>query len=292
MNQINQNELNEMELCRYDDEILTEEKYYEMLNKEDKNKFGYLYGLPDIKERILILDTEVSGNKKEGFNLIELCAFEMINGKLTGNKFHSFFKPKNKMITIDFIKKHKIPEYVLSYTRNDDINKFLEFLNFVKDSKIITHNAIHDMEMINKSLKYYNLSLISKFQFKCSMRTLLDKYSDCFYKFNTLEKCLDHLKIKYEKKNFHLAKYDAYYLSKIIEFMYEKNNKNIKEEKNDNNNKKIISNEKEKNDFTESEIEEIVEYIRKEQEEQIIENILIENAEKNNNNNFIGKKRK
>jgi DNA polymerase-3 subunit epsilon len=292
MNQINQNELNEMELCRYDDEILTEEEYYEMLNKEDKNKFGYLYGLPDIKERILILDTEVSGNKKEGFNLIELCAFEMINGKLTGNKFHSFFKPKNKTITIDFIKKHKIPEYVLSYTGNDDINKFLEFLNFVKDSKIITHNAIHDMEMINKSLKYYNLSLISKFQFKCSMRTLLDKNSDCFYKFNTLEKCLDHLKIKYEKKNFHLAKYDAYYLSKIIEFMYEKNNKNIKEEKNDNNNKKIISNEKEKNDFTESEIEEIVEYIRKEQEEQIIENILIENEEKNNNNNFIGKKRK
>lgn len=289
MNQINQNELNEMELCRYDDEILTEEKYYEMLNKEDKNKFGYLYGLPDIKERILILDTEVSGNKKEGFNLIELCAFEMINGKLTGNKFHSFFKPKNDM-TYNFIKKHKIPKYVFSptYTRNEDINKFLEFLNFVKDSKIITHNAIHDMKMINKSLKDYNLSLITKFQFKCSMRTFLDKNS----KFSTLEECLNHLKIKYEKNNLHLAKYDAYYLSRIIESMYEKNNKNIKEEKKDYNNKKIISNEKEKNDFTESEIEEILEYIRKEQEEQIIENILIENEDKNNNNNFIGKKRK
>ena len=290
MNQINQNDLNEMELCRYDDdEILTEEEYYEMLNKEDKNKFGYLYGLPDIKERILILDTEVSGNKKEGFNLIELCAFEMINGKLTGNKFHSFFKPKNDM-TYNFIKKHKIPKYVFSptYTRNEDINKFLEFLNFVKDSKIITHNAIHDMKMINKSLKDYNLSLITKFQFKCSMRTFLDKNS----KFSTLEECLNHLKIKYEKENFHLAKYDAYYLSRIIESMYEKNNKNIKEEKNDYNYKKIISNEKEKNDFTESEIEEILEYIRKEQEEQIIENILIENEDKNNNNNFIGKKRK
>jgi DNA polymerase-3 subunit epsilon len=289
MNQINQNELNEMELCRYDDEILTEEEYYEMLNKEDKNKFGYLYGLPDIKERILLLDTEVSGNKKEGFNLIELCAFEMINGKLTGNKFHSFFKPKNDM-TYNFIKKHKIPKYVFSptYTRNEDINKFLEFLNFVKDSKIITHNAIHDMKMINKSLKDYNLSLITKFQFKCSMRTFLDKNS----KFSTLEECLNHLKIKYEKTNLHLAKYDAYYLSRIIESMYEKNNKNIKEEKKDYNNKKIISNEKEKNDFTESEIEEILEYIRKEQEEQIIENILIENEDKNNNNNFIGKKRK
>ena len=180
MNQINQNDLNEMELCRYDDdEILTEEEYYEMLNKEDKNKFGNLYGLPDIKERILIWDIEVSGNKKEGFNLIELCAFEMINGKLTGNKFHSFFKPKNKMMTYDFIKKHKIPKYVFSptYTRNEDINKFLEFLNFVKDSKIITHNAIHDMKMINKSLKYYNLSLITESQFKCSMRTFLEKNS-------------------------------------------------------------------------------------------------------------------
>lgn len=37
MNQINQNDLNEMELCRYDDdEILTEEEYYEMLNKEEQ----------------------------------------------------------------------------------------------------------------------------------------------------------------------------------------------------------------------------------------------------------------
>ena len=260
MNQINQNELNEMELCRYDDEILTEEEYYEMLNKEDKNKFGYLYGLPDIKERILILDTEVSGNKKEGFNLIELCAFEMINGKLTGNKFHSFFKPKNDM-TYNFIKKHKIPKYVFSptYTRNEDINKFLEFLNFVKDSKIITHNAIHDMKMINKSLKDYNLSLITKFQFKCSMRTFLDKNS----KFSTLEECLNHLKIKYEKNNLHLAKYDAYYLSKIIEKMFK---------------------EKEKDDFPDSEIEEII--------GKMIEQSPSENKEEKSNVNFIGKKRK
>lgn len=61
------------------------------------------------------------------------------------------------------------------------------------------------MKMINKSLKYYNLSLITESKFKCSMRTFLEKNS----KFSTLEECLDHLKIKYEKENFHLAKYDA-----------------------------------------------------------------------------------
>ena len=95
---MSQNEINEEEFYNENDTI-TEDEYYEMINKKDKLKNKYLYELPDIKERLLILDTEVCGNKKKGFNIIELCAFEMINGRLTGNLFHSFFNPRKKNIS-------------------------------------------------------------------------------------------------------------------------------------------------------------------------------------------------
>lgn len=186
----------------------------------------------------------------------------MINGRLTGNLFHSFFNPRKKNISLTYAKAHKIPLEAFHYTYRKDRNSYLEFLKFVKNSTIITHNAIYDMQMINKSLKYYQSPSIPSSHFKCSMRIFLEKYSKSF-KFSSLRECLESLKIQYKEKNLHLAKYDAYYLSKIIEKMFK---------------------EKEKDDFPDSEIEEII--------GKMIEQSPSENKEEKSNVNFIGKKRK
>ena len=199
----------------------------------------------------------------------------MINGKLTNNQFHSFFNPGSK-ISLKYAKAHKIPFYAFNYDDDKEKNSLLEFLKFVKNSTIISHNAKHDRKMINKKLKYYILSLIPNSHFKCSMRIFLERYSKSF-KFSSLRECLKYFKIQYEEKNFHLAKHDAYYLSKVIGKMYEGNTENsisIKHE----------LNEKEKGGFTDSEIEEII--------GKIIEQSLSKNEEKKSNANFIGKKRK
>lgn len=279
MKQMNKNEINEDEFYNENDTI-TDDEYYEMINGKDKLKNKYLYELPDIKERLLILDTEVCGNKKEGFNVIELSAFEMINGRLTGNTFHSFFKPRRK-ISLKYAKAHKIPFEAFHYTYSRDKNSYLAFLKFVKNSTIISHNAEYDMEKINKSLKYYKLSSIPSSHFKCSMRIFLERYSKSF-KFCSLRECLESLKIQYKEKNLHLAKYDAYYLSKIIEKMYEGNTENINNTNSINH--ELNEKEKEKDGFTESEIEEII--------GKILEQSLSENKEKKSNAIFIVKKRK
>ena len=271
---MNQNEINEEEFYNEKDTI-TDEEYYKMLNEKDKLKNQYLYGLPDIKERLLILDTEVCGNKKEGFNLIEISAFEMINGKLTNEKFHSFFRPRSN-ISLKYAKAHKIPFEAFHYTYSTEKNILLEFLKFIKNSTIISHNAIHDMKMINKSLKYHKLSSIPKSHFKCSTRIFFERYSKSF-KFSSLSQCLKSLKIPYEEKNLHLAEYDAYYLSKVIAKMYEGKSENTFSINHE-------LNEKEKDGFTDSEIEEII--------GKIIGQSLSENEEKTINTNFIGKKRK
>ena len=250
----------------------------------DKDIYDYLYKLPLIKNRLIIIDTEVSGISSLD-HIIELCGREMINGKLTNNYFHSFFRPK-KFMTQLAIKKHKIPPYVFRYSYEQEKNIFENFLKFVNGSIIITHNAIFDMEKINYELTYYNLPLIDKNQYRCSMRIFYEKYKKYINKFSKLKECCKFLKIKYDNKMLHLAGYDSLILGKIMEKIYEEeyfmfiknSNKELYNKIND-------VNRKEEEKSFDKFIEKNIEYIYKELDEQetnkIIENIFIEEQEKN-----------
>ena len=221
----------------YDEEFLDEDEYYQIKTLEDKNENGRMYELPNIKDRLIVLDTEVSG-KTEKDQIIELCAFEMIKGKIQPkNKFHSFFKPKTFMRPY-LIKIHRIPYKAFFYTENEEREFLKNFLSFVKDSLIITHNATFDMEMINKSLKYHNLPLISSSQFRCSMRIFWEKYNFITLKFCKLRECCDFLNIKYRKHRLHLASYDAFLVGKIMEKIYKDEEEKEKEKEKE---KKILS---------------------------------------------------
>ena len=186
----------------------------------DKNIFGYLYQLPFIKNRLVIIDTEVAGISSLD-HIIELSAFEMIDGKLTSQYYHSFLNPKKKL-NPSIIRKHKIPKNVFKYTYEQEKQIFEEFLNFINNSIIIAHNAIFDMEKINYELNFYDLPLIDKHQFRCSMRIFFDKYRHLSNKFSKLSECCDFLGIRYIEDNLHLAYYDALLLGKIMEKIYAK----------------------------------------------------------------------
>ena len=189
----------------------------------------YLYYLPFIKNRIVIIDTEVTGITSVD-NIIDLCAREMIDGKLTNNIFHSFFKPK-KRVTADFMKKHQIPNEVLNYTYEYEKKIFEDFLYFVGNSLIISHNALYDMEKINNELKYYNLPLFDKYQFRCSMRIFKERFKYFSNKFCQLKQCCLFLEIEYDKAQLHLAEYDSLLLGKVLEIIYTGAYKIFKKEK-------------------------------------------------------------
>ena len=207
----------------------------------DKEIYGYLYQLPSINNRLIILDTEVAGISSLD-HIIELSALEMKNGKLTSQYFHSFFNPK-KRINPSILKKHKIPKSVFKYSYNKEKQIFENFLKFIDNSIIVAHNAVFDMEKISYELNYYNLPLIDKFQFRCSMRIFLDKYSHLSNKFSKLKECCDFLEIKYEEENLHLAYYDAYLVGKILEKIYNDKYNNINISNNLNNNDKVKNEE-------------------------------------------------
>ena len=195
------------------------EKYFERKTSIDKIEYGYMYKLPDIKNRLLVLDIEVTG-KNEYDRIIEICAREMINGLLTGKKFHSYFKPKFIMSN-DSIKRHKVPKIAFTLTSEDEKSILQNFLKFQENSIIIAHNAKYDMEKINKELEYHHLPKINRYKYRCSMRIFLQNYSNISKKFSKLKECCDFFKIKYNNDNLHTAIYDSYLLGKIMQKMYE-----------------------------------------------------------------------
>jgi len=261
-------------------------EYFLKKNLKDKKEYWYMYELPDIKKRLIIFDTEVTG-KTEKDRIIELCAREMINGLLTGKKFHSFLKPKYKMSPY-LIKLHKIPKKAFYYTSEEEKSILQNFLKFINNSLIITHNASYDMEKINKELKYNDLPLINRFRFRCSMRIFLERFSDFSKKFSKLKECCEFLKIRYSNQNLHTAVYDTFILGKIMEKIYK--NEIIK----DNHNLNKIFLEKKKSGNTELKGEEIANNERKKEENDkkgvnLINNKI--NGNKNKNDLNIDKER-
>ena len=223
-------------------ENFNEKEYYKKLTLNDKRRYGYMYELPDINQRLIILDTEVTGRNRKDFNILEVCAFEMINGKITKKYFHSFFRPKDFM-TSRKIKKNMIPIEAFNYDPQNETETLLRMRCFIENSIIIAHKAEHDLEIINKALEHYDIEKIKPIQFRCSMRLFLKYYPECSVEFSSLSECCNYLKIKFIKKGLHLASYDAYLAGKIMEKIYEssKNQNSIHP-----NNNFISSNDKSK----------------------------------------------
>jgi DNA polymerase III subunit epsilon len=104
--------------------------------------------------RQIILDTETTGlNVSEGHRLIEIGCLEMINRKLTGKRFHTYLNPERE-VDAGALAVHGINNFFLK-----DKPVFAEIvadlINFIKDSELIIHNAVFDVNFIN-----YELSLL------------------------------------------------------------------------------------------------------------------------------------
>ena len=101
--------------------------------------------------RQIFLDTETTGlDPNQGHRIIEIAAIEMNNRQLTQNHYHTYLNPERDIdsaaqevhgITLEFLQDKPLFKNVAS-----------EFLNFIKDSEIIIHNAPFDVGFINMEL--------------------------------------------------------------------------------------------------------------------------------------------
>ncbi len=110
--------------------------------------------------REICLDIETTGlNPRNGHKIIEIAAIEMIDKIKTGKVFHSYINPKRDVpqeafnihgISTEFLQDKPIFDQV--------VDKFLEF---IKDSKLVIHNAAFDTKFINYELQLLNIPTLS-----------------------------------------------------------------------------------------------------------------------------------
>lgn len=113
--------------------------------------------------RIICFDLETTGfDYARGERVIEIGAMELVDGKITGNKFHEYVNPEGKVIPPESYRVHKLSNSFL-----EDKPKFSEvapkLLEFLGDSPIVAHNGIDfDFPFINWELRMQNLPEISR----------------------------------------------------------------------------------------------------------------------------------
>ena len=110
--------------------------------------------------REIILDIETSGlEHKEGHRIIEIGCIEL-NKKEVGSHFHQYINPL-KTLTPENIKIHGITnDYLGDKPLFEDIAD--SFLDFIKDSPVIAHNANFDIGFLNSELEKVSKPVISQ----------------------------------------------------------------------------------------------------------------------------------
>ena len=109
--------------------------------------------------REIILDTETTGlDPRDGHRVIEIGAVEMVNKVITGNKFHYYINPERDM-PVDAYRIHGISG---EFLRDKPLFKSVaaEFIDFIKNDKLIIHNASFDIKFLNYELTLLNLPSI------------------------------------------------------------------------------------------------------------------------------------
>ncbi len=100
----------------------------------------------------IVLDTETTGiSVKDGHRIVEIGCIELDNLVPTRNKFHCYLNPERK-VSEKALEVHGYSDSFLS-----DKMKFAEiadeFLKFIKDKKLIIHNAEFDLSHLNNELQ-------------------------------------------------------------------------------------------------------------------------------------------
>ena len=99
----------------------------------------------------IILDTETTGiSFKEGHRIVEIGCIELNDLIKTKKKFHCYLNPERK-VSEKALEVHGYTDEFLSKQKKfSDISE--EFLEFIKDKRLIIHNAEFDLGHLNNEL--------------------------------------------------------------------------------------------------------------------------------------------
>ena len=159
----------------------------------------------------IVLDTETTGlSVRDGHRIVEIGCIELDNLIPTKNIFHFYLNPERKVSEKAF-EVHGYTDQFLS-TKQKFVEIADEFLDFIKDKKIIIHNAEFDIGHLNNEL-----SLIGKK--KINNENVIDTLELARNKFPGSSISLDALckrfRIDNSRREKHTALIDCELLAKV-----------------------------------------------------------------------------
>ena len=109
----------------------------------------------------VVLDTETTGlSTAKKHRIVEIGCVELNNQIATNKIFHEYLNPQ-RSISEEAYKIHGYSEEFLSQKKT--FPEIVEnFLNFIKDKKLIIHNADFDLSFLNYELKLIQKKEIDK----------------------------------------------------------------------------------------------------------------------------------
>ncbi len=159
----------------------------------------------------IILDTETTGlDVKDGHRIVEIGCLELDDFVLTSKKFHCYLNPQRK-VSEKALKIHGYTDEFLSKQKkfSDIVDEFLEF---IKDKKLIIHNAGFDLSHLNNELAILGKDKIVKSNVIDTLELARNKYPGSQ---NSLDALCKRYKIDNSKRVKHTALVDCELLSKV-----------------------------------------------------------------------------
>ena len=98
------------------------------------------------------LDTETTGLEvAHNHRIIEIGCVELVSGRRSGKVFHAYINP-SRTVSPEALKVHGLEDDFLRH--QPPFSKIAEnFLNFIKDARLIIHNAEFDLGFLNMELR-------------------------------------------------------------------------------------------------------------------------------------------
>ena len=159
----------------------------------------------------IVLDTETTGlSVKDGHRIVEIGCIELDNLIPTKNVFHAYLNPERK-VSESALKVHGYTDEFLS-----DKKRFIdiadEFLNFIKDKRIVIHNAEFDVGHLNNELKMINRNIILRENVVDTLEIARNKFPGSAISLDALCK---RFRVDNSRRKKHTALIDCELLSKV-----------------------------------------------------------------------------
>ncbi len=159
----------------------------------------------------IFLDTETTGlSFKDGHKIVEIACIETKDLIATGKVFHKLINPQRD-VPEEAFKVHGFSKEFLSDKETfSDISD--DFLKFVKDKKIIIHNASFDLSFLNGELKNIKKELINNKNVIDSLEVARNKFPGSS---NSLDSLCKRFNIDISKRLKHNALLDCELLREV-----------------------------------------------------------------------------